>query len=256
MSDPADRTESPAGASHFPLHRPELFDGLQRGEVVLTRAMAPNAATFRPGEKIIGEGEPHGSVYWLRTGWVARTRRLPDERNQIMAIFLPGDFLGVKTIFLIRQPDALEALSAVTVEFLDHRQVLDLARQDPDIGIRLWWQVCEDQRRLHSWITGLGRGNAEERTAAMLLDFRVRLHRAGLAGESFRLPMTQQQMADYLGLTVVHVNRVLRRLREAGAISVSRGRMMIRNRQTLERLARAVQDVFDRNAVLIEQEGT
>jgi hypothetical protein len=63
-------------------------------------------------------------------------------------------------------------------------------------------------------------------------------------------------MADYLGLTVVHVNRVLRCLREAGAISVSRGRMMIRNRQTLERLARAVRDVFDRNAVLIEQEGT
>jgi CRP/FNR family transcriptional regulator len=76
----------------------------------------------------------------------------------------------VKTISLIRQPDALEALSAVTVEFLDHRQVSDLARQDPDIGIRLWWQVSEDQRRLHSWLTGPGRGSAEERIAAMLLD--------------------------------------------------------------------------------------
>ena len=76
----------------------------------------------------------HGFVYWLRTGWVARTRRLPDERNQIIAIFLPGDFFGVKTIFLVQQPDALEALSAVTVEFLDHREVLDLAQQDSNVS--------------------------------------------------------------------------------------------------------------------------
>jgi CRP/FNR family transcriptional regulator, anaerobic regulatory protein len=86
VRDPPDRIESSASWSRFPLHRPELFEGLQRGEVVLTRA------------KIIGEREPHGSVYWRRTGWVARTPRLPDERNQIITIFLPGDFFGVKTI--------------------------------------------------------------------------------------------------------------------------------------------------------------
>ena len=103
----------------------------------------------------------------------------------------------------------MEAISAVTIEFLGHQEVLNLAQQDPDVGIRLWWHICEDERRLHSWVTGLGRGNAEERIAAMLLDFRVRLRRAGLADVTFRLPMTQQQMADYLGLTVVHVNRVL-----------------------------------------------
>ena len=90
--------------------------------------MRPNARIFKPGEKILEEGEPHGFVYWLRTGWVARTRRLPDERNQIIAIFLPGDFFGVKTIFLVQQPDALEALSAVTVEFLDCREVLNASR--------------------------------------------------------------------------------------------------------------------------------
>jgi DNA-binding transcriptional regulator LsrR (DeoR family) len=59
--------------------------------------------------------------------------------------------------------------------------------------------------------------------------------------------MTQQQMADYLGLTVVHVNRVLRRLREAGTISISEGRMMIRDMQALAQLAGAIQDVFDRS---------
>ena len=235
-----------ADSVKFPLHRPELVDDLKRGESALTRAMAPNARAFRPGDKIISEGEPHSYVYWLRTGWVARTRQMGDERNQIIAVFLPGDFFGVKTMFLVRQPDTMEALSGVTVEFLGHREVLQMARADPEISIRLWWQACEDQRRLHSRVTGLGRGNAEERIAAMLLDFRLRLRRAGLASDSFRLPMTQQQIADYLGLTIVHVNRVIRRLREAGLISGSRGAMAIRDVHAVAQLARPLQDVYDR----------
>jgi CRP/FNR family transcriptional regulator len=236
-----------AGSSAFPLHRPELLPGLQRGEFVLTRAMAPYAKTFKPGEKIIREGEAHRYVYWLRTGWVTRTRQISEERNQIITVFLPGDFFGVKTVFMARQPDAIEALSGVTVEFLDYRQVLQLVREDPDVGLRLWWQVCEDERRLHTWVAGLGRANAEERIAAMMLDFRLRLHRTGLARQSFRLPMTQQQMADYLGLTVVHVNRVLKRLREADAIAVSKRTITIRDIEAVEQLARPIQDVFDRN---------
>jgi CRP/FNR family transcriptional regulator, anaerobic regulatory protein len=248
------RAEGKAGLSAFPLHRPELLEDLRRGEAALTKAMAPNTRAFKPGEEIIQEGETHRYVYWLRTGWVARTRRMPDQRNQIITVFLPGDFFGVKTIFLVRQPDAVEALSGATVEFLDHREVLNLTRLDPDIGLRLWWQVCEDQRRLHNWITGLGRGNAEERIAAMLLDFRSRLSRSGLVRDSFRLPMTQQHMADYLGLTVVHVNRVMRRLREAGAISISKGVMTMRDMQAIEQLARPIQDVFDRDPTGMAQE--
>jgi CRP/FNR family transcriptional regulator len=246
--------ENGADSGKFPLHRPELLEDLQRGESALTRAMAPNAKAFRPGDEIISEGDLHGYVYWLRTGWVARTRRIPDERTQIITVFLPGDFFGVKTILLMQQPDAMEALSGVTVEFLNWREALAMARADPDIAIRLWWQICEDQRRLHSWVTALGRGNAEERIAAMLLDFRLRLRRAGLAGDSFRLPMTQQQMADYLGLTVVHVNRVLKRLRDAGSISGARGAMVIRDLPAVEQLARPIQDVYDRSAARSEEE--
>lgn len=85
--------------SRFPLHRPGLLPHLERGEAVLTQAMASNAKTFEPGETIVAEGEPHSYLYWLRTGWVARVRRMPDQRTQIITVFLPGDFFGVKTFF-------------------------------------------------------------------------------------------------------------------------------------------------------------
>jgi CRP/FNR family transcriptional regulator, anaerobic regulatory protein len=239
--------------SRFPLHRPELLPNLERGEAVLTQAMASNAKTFEPGETIVAEGEPHRYLYWLRTGWVARVRRMPDQRNQIITVFLPGDFFGVKTIFLLRQPDAIEALSSVSTEFLDYRDVLEMVRIDPDVSIRLWWQICEDQRRLHRRVTGLGRGNAEERIAAMLLDFRVRADRAGLVSKTFRLPMTQQQIANYLGLTVVHVNRVLKRLRDAEAITFSKGRMTIRDLPAIQQIAYPLQDALDRSATELDE---
>jgi CRP/FNR family transcriptional regulator len=241
------RTES-AAEWPIPLHRPELQEHLRRGEAALAKAMAPNARAFLPGAEIIRQGKAHRYIYSLRTGWVARMRHMPEKGDQIITIFLPGDFVGVKTVFLVRQPDALQALSGVTVAYLDHREVMRMARRDPSVAIRLWWQACDDERRLHTWVAALGRGNAEERIAAMLLDFRARLRRAGLAGESFRLPMTQQQMADYLGVTVVHVNRIIKRFREIGALSTAKGTMVVHDLRGLEQIARPIQDVVDRGA--------
>jgi CRP/FNR family transcriptional regulator len=149
--------------------------------------MAPNARAFRPGDEIISEGDLHGYDYWLRTGWVARTRRNRDERAQIITV--PARLLlWGENDFLVQQPDAIEALSGVTVEFIDWREALEMARTHPDIAIGRWWQVCEDQRRVRSWVTGLGRGNAEDRIAAMLLDFRLKLHRAREASGPDRKP--------------------------------------------------------------------
>ena len=97
------------------------------------------------------------------------------------------------------------------------------------------FQLAEDERRLHNWVTALGKGHADERIATLLLDLRGRLHaQAGLAnGDGFYIPMTQQEMADHLGLTLVHVNRVLRRLREIrGCHRAEQGRQSRRNGAT------------------------
>jgi CRP-like cAMP-binding protein len=105
----------------------------------------------------------------------------------------------------------------------------------------------EDERRLHNWVVGLGRGDAEERIAAMLLDFRWRLGRLGLVrDETYRFPMTQQQIGDYLGLTVVHVNRVLKRLRDGGLATIQNRLVTIHDVAGLQAMAFPVQDLFER----------
>ena len=196
-----------ATSAGYPLHRPELHDALRQGDVLLLRAMAESHATLPTGRKIICTGEGSETVYRLRTGWLARTRKLDDGRRQTLTIFLPSDLVGVKSMFLREQPDSIECLSGVTVNAIDHEQLRRLVENNGHIALRVIFQLGEDERRLHNWVIGLGRGNAEERIATMLLDFRGRLHRLGLlnGGDSYRLPMTQQDMGDYLGLTVVHV---------------------------------------------------
>jgi CRP-like cAMP-binding protein len=109
------------------------------------------------------------------------------------------------------------------------------------------FQLAEDERRLHNWVAALGRGSADERIATLLLDLRGRLCWAGLAkGDGFQMPMTQQEIADHLGLTLVHVNRVLRRLREAGIVTVQRGVVTVNEMARLSRLAAPLQDIYER----------
>jgi CRP-like cAMP-binding protein len=212
--------------------------------------MAGRPARFDKGRKIVLTGEEGGTVYRLSTGWLARTRTIEDGRRQIIMIFLPGDLVGVKNMLMREQPDTIECLTDVTVNAIDHEQARRLVETNGRIALRMLFQLGEDERRLHNWVIGLGRGNADERIAVMLLDFRGRLHRAGLlsGNDSFRLPMTQQEIGDYLGLTVVHVNRVLRRLREARLATVRHGTAVIRDAAALQRIANPLQDVFERTS--------
>jgi CRP/FNR family transcriptional regulator len=233
--------------SDYPLHRPELRDQLEQGDRRLLAAMGP-AVARREGDALIRTGEDSTVIYRLESGWVARTRELGDGRRQIVTVFLPGDLMGVKSMLLERQPDMIECLTSASVRSIDHQRLRDLIAQDGAVAMRVMFQLAEDERRLHNWIAALGRGHADERIATLLLDLRGRLSRVGLAaGESFHLAMTQQEIADHLGLTLVHVNRVLRRLREAGVVTVSRGVVTIDELAKLSDIAAPLQDIFERS---------
>src|SRR3954462_13327325 len=178
----------------YPLHRPELRNLLTRGEATIKNAMSPPIRR-REGDILIGTGEESGTVYLLEAGWVARTRMIEDGRRQIIVVFLPGDLMGIKCMLLERQPDTIECLTDVHVRMIDHKHLLELVAQDHAAGVRLMFQLGEDERRLHNWVAALGKGSAEERIATLLLDLRGRLFQAGLAnGDGIQMPLTQQEI--------------------------------------------------------------
>ena len=177
----------------------------------------------------------------MRSGWAMRCRHMPDRRRQIIVTFLPGDLL------LSKQPDDIIALTQVSVDVIPYDTLQRALDRDADLAMRLMWQLGEDERRLHNWVVGLGRANAAEKLATFLLELRGRLLAIGFAENNFfGLPMTQRDIGDHLGLTPVHVNRVLRHFREAGIVSMKSGTAYLKNIDALHRIAYPAQDVFER----------
>jgi CRP-like cAMP-binding protein len=227
-----------------PLHRPDLYGSLRRGEIALRNVMggvrfhARRATILRPGEK-------HDMIYRLRSGWICRSRTLADGRRQILGISVPGDLLGLTTIFFARSLDSLTCLTRTSVNAVDQAQLWELAASNPDLALFLLYELATARRRQDTWLIGLGQCTAEERLAAMLLDTRERLRTRTLLGKgAFLLPLTQQDIGDYLGMTPVHVNRVLARLRRSGALAIKRHEILLRDIEALERTANPMADLW------------
>ncbi|MDF2995687.1 MAG: crp [Xanthobacteraceae bacterium] len=240
-----DMTDSAA----FALHRPNLAQNLSAGDDKLRKLMAASVRVVSSGSTLIESDSIHDYVYRLRTGWVARVRTLEDGRAQFILIFLPGDLFAVKSMFVTHHPDAVHALSDAVVEQIDYRRLKEAYDRDPDIALRCTWQIVEEERRLHNWVVGLGRGSAEERLSLLFLDFRARLVLSGTLPDgalSFEVPMTQEQIADHVGLSTVHVNRVLRNLRELGVATLRGKTVTIQNEKALRRLSYPLLDSFER----------
>src|SRR5215204_1428694 len=225
--------------------RPQIGEMVNCGRRELLAAMAPTA-TLQRGDLLVQLGREHEYVYYIEHGWLARSRTTEDGRRQIMVIFLPGEFCGIKTIFMERQPDDIEALTEAVTRRIHYKEACALAEKHVAVAMLFAWQLSVDERHLHNWNLRLGRANADERVAALLLELRERLLRLGVdAREKYFLPLTQIQLADHLGLTSVHVNRTLRRLRSLNMVSIHRNEVVfLDNVAELEELARPVRDVL------------
>jgi CRP/FNR family transcriptional regulator len=237
-------------STRFPLHRPEFLQPLVRGEEKIVHLMRGSEVARDSGRELIEGGTDHPYVYRLLRGWAGRARLLPDGRNQFILIFLPNDLFGVKSMFVNRHVDSVRAITDVVAERVHYTTLYNAYREDGDIATRCTWQVVEEERRLHSWVVGLGQGSAEERLALVLLDFKGRLITTGALPEtasSFDMPLTQTQLADHLGITAVHMNRVLKDLRDSGIVTVRNGQVQIGDLNALVQRAAPLLDIYERN---------
>ena len=231
-------------AQRYPNSHPQLQSALRRGEAALRRAMSGTMRFYNAHEVIIQAGKAHKLVYRLRRGWVFCARTTDDGRRQIISIGMPGELVGLGSMLFTRSPDTIACLTRASVEMIDRDRLLEVALGNADVALRLLFQLGQEQRRLHSWVVSLGHCTAEERLAAMLVDTQERLRVFGVGGRAFRLPLTQKEIGDYIGLTDVHVNRVLRRLRNSGSVSLVRGVAKIGDFNALKLIGGPIRDLW------------
>jgi len=169
-----------------------------------------------------GDVPTHCSV--LVSGFAHRQKVTGEGARQILAVCVPGDAIDFQNMFLDVSDHAVQMLTRATVADIPRDALQQLVEARPAVGVAVIHAALVEASILREWVVNVGRRDARARIAHILCEFAVRLEWRGLAsaGNSFELPMTQEQLADATGLTSVHVNRVLKALETDGLISRQR----------------------------------
>ena len=176
----------------------------------------------------------------IRSGFACRSCALPDGRRAILHVLLSGDYGGLHNIVLARAMENIHAANRVGYHMLGAAALRELL-VDPCISMFLLAQIAEARWRADRLAAAIGRLDAHARICVLLLDIHDRLRHRGLINHTtFNLPLTQEQMADHLGLTLVHVNRTLRRMREEKIVLVDRQVVIIQDIERLRELAQGL----------------
>lgn len=178
------------------------------------------------------------SVFLLKEGMAMRYRNMPDGRRQIMTILIPGDLCDMH-VFLLKEMDhSIGTITPVRVAPISRESLMGLFGSRPRISAALWWSSMQEEAMLRERIVSLGRRDARGRIAYMLCELLWRHTAVGLTDcEVFRLPLTQTELADTLGLTPVHVNRVLKDFRQQGLIAINQRILSLLKVEALQALA-------------------
>lgn len=209
---------------------------LSEDELAVLGASLGNPRTIDAGETFIQEGvELHQSVLLLE-GFACRAKELRDGERQIAALHIPGDFVDLHGFTLKRLDHSIQAITPCAIMTVSHDRLTEITETQPNLTRALWFSTTLDAAIHREWELSLGRRNAQQRTAHLLCEMRTRLSIVGMATDTeFAFPLLQQHLADCLGLTAVHLNRVLRQLREMDLVRFQFRRVRIRDRAALER---------------------
>lgn len=180
--------------------------------------------SFTAGVDLVHQGQANQSVYILAKGWVCSYKILPNGARQIVDFQVPGDFLGLRSVLFRTADHNIEPVTSVEASEVIIADLLDAFARTPRLATAVLWAASRDEAMVVEHLVGIGRRNALERTAHYLLEFGARLKLVGLSTKNgYDCPLSQYMLADALGLSAVHVNRVLRQLREKGLLTFQKG---------------------------------
>lgn len=190
-------------------------------------------ATSRPRKitsrtDLVREGDRPGPVFVVLEGWACRYKVLPNGTRQVLAYLMPGDFCDLHIGLLAEMDHSIQAITPALVSTIDRPQMDAIMDRHRGIARAMYVAQLVDEGTMRAWITSMGRRSSLERVAHLMCELFLRARNIGLiAGFELALPLSQLMLADSLGMTPVHLNRVLKVLRESGAMTISRGMLNI-----------------------------
>lgn len=214
------------------------FLPLSKAELACLAGIQSKPVVIQRGKQLIDEGQTGQKAYVLQAGWGCSYKDLANGGRQIISFPIAGDCIGLRGVLLRTADHSVLALTEAVVSSLEGPHVLRCIAEFPRLGAAILWAASRDEAMVVEHLVNIGRRSALERTAHFFMELAERMSLIGQATEAeFKCPLSQFVLADALGLTAIHVNRVLRQLREEGLLTVRKGSVKIHDIAALKKLS-------------------
>jgi CRP-like cAMP-binding protein len=182
-----------------------------------------NVRRLAPGGHVVRDGDSPEYCALLLSGFAYRYKLTGEGGRQIISLHMAGEWVDLQHMFLGIADTSVQTLTEAEIAFIPRAAIEALVLSNTAVARALWIDTLIDSSIFREWVVNVGRRDSRARVAHILCEFSLRLEAAGLAKDHvYELPMTQEQLADAVGLTSVHVNRVLKQLGEEGLIDRDR----------------------------------
>lgn len=206
-----------------------FFTGLQVDDFEGLRDLAQRCTKESAQQRIVQRGERTRAVYVMEAGVAARIRVTQDGGRQIVNFLVPGDLFDPMGLIHAQSDHSFETLTSIALAEIDAGRLFELFGTHRRLAAAFWWVAIQEEGMLREQIVRVGRRSAQHRTAHLLLEltWRLRLAGADVDNDEFWLPLSQAEVADALGLSHIHMNRVLRALRGEGYLEYGKRRIRV-----------------------------
>lgn len=221
-----------------PLRSLAAFRKFTAEELAFVSSFKTGELTVDAGTTILSEGNQSTHLFTVLSGWGFRHKTLEDGRRQILNFLLPGDFVGLQGSLIDVMGHSVEALTSMLLCVFQRDRLWDLYKNYPTLAFDVTWLAAREEQMLDNHLLSIGQRKAEERAAYLLLFLFERAEVRGLTkGDRVAFPFTQPHIADTLGLSLVHTNRVLNRLVRLKTIAIGKRELAILDRRKLAAIA-------------------
>jgi CRP-like cAMP-binding protein len=201
---------------------------LNASDVTALEKATAHPRRFAAKKDLIREGDETGPMFVVLEGWICRYKILPSGARQIMAFLMPGDACDLHIKLLAEMDHSIQAITPAKVATVTRDEMQTMMNEYPNIARAMYIGQLVDEGVMRAWIVSMGRRSSIERVAHLICELYLRARNIGLTHEDeFALPLSQLVLADALGMTPVHINRVLKELRLTGAMALKRGSVTI-----------------------------
>lgn len=225
------------GRSDILIRKLHRTTGLDVSELQDLQTLPVNVRDVPRNETIGREGHRVHHCVLVLEGFVTRFQDTRDGKRQILSFYVPGDIPDLQTLHLPTMDHSLASITPARVALIPHEALLSLCDRNRRVAGALWRETLIDAAIARTWLRCVGRLSAHARVAHILCELYTRLDAVGLAEDPIRMPITQAEFADAMGLSVVQVNRTLRDLREEGLITVQKREMVVHDLPRLMQVA-------------------